>query len=766
MKMIKPIRVILETLIATVPQLANILLLLTLVYSMFSVVAVQGFSTTKYGTRLSHTANFADFPAAMLTVIQLVTGDEWQDIMLDCQVVPPACTLLFDKSVYGWEEWGLPEYEFGDCGQSTMAPIFFITFTLVCSNIMLNLFIGMILDNFSFITDEVAQEEDDDWSGGASSEQIAALTRSFKMFDRGTTYVPISSILPLMQVMFKPLGFVDPVTFSVDNTHSAKAAYQLVRAELNLILQAEWEERRRLQNKGLLRRLLSFEAMPHYKTRFAMCVSYDDLMKVLLYWRKPEMVPYNIKVERFDRVEQCLRMNAALTISDFFRGRVAARKREKMQVYLRKRVEFSNWQSDDPHRVRRMGILAQVKAENKSILADKGGKGKGMEMRLPSTKDNVRMEKIDVMPTIMKTHRDVLEALNHDHLKPMHGVDAFIQQSEHHVVVIKFLDPRNSEQMGTAFADFTGTDWMGWVVRNTSHDTFFEPMRLQENGPKGLDWTQVDLVRRLGKTRKQKVIQYGSLIDMTSCVELRSEPKTREELEAEGLIEDSDDDEYDSDEENGKKKNVIVMESGKQAKKLRREREKLDKEAKMEKFKKTVPVSVLRINLGIMEHDEEQNDMTISEEIRRNAVISDQFLDGCAEVLGYMPSDFVMPLPGANNPFRSYSMRRASMDMKSMRNPRSPDGGSSDGEEPVNEFMKAARESVEMDKKKEEPNPRKAPSFLLGGAFPGAELPRIDSDDEDVEELLREMQEEEENDVKHIRFEMFEARSSLPPAGQ
>ena len=51
MKMIKPIRVILETLIATVPQLANILLLLFLVYSMFAVVAIQGFSMTKNGLR-------------------------------------------------------------------------------------------------------------------------------------------------------------------------------------------------------------------------------------------------------------------------------------------------------------------------------------------------------------------------------------------------------------------------------------------------------------------------------------------------------------------------------------------------------------------------------------------------------------------------------------------------------------------------------------------------------------------------------------------
>jgi len=39
----------------------------------------------------------------------------------------------------------------------------------------------MILDNFSFITDEVAQEEDDEWSAGASSHQIDAMLAVFQV---------------------------------------------------------------------------------------------------------------------------------------------------------------------------------------------------------------------------------------------------------------------------------------------------------------------------------------------------------------------------------------------------------------------------------------------------------------------------------------------------------------------------------------------------------------------------------------------------------
>ncbi len=45
-------------------------------------------------------------------------------------------------------------YRYGDCG-STASWLFFLCFKIVCEYIMLNLFVGMILDNFSFITDEV-----------------------------------------------------------------------------------------------------------------------------------------------------------------------------------------------------------------------------------------------------------------------------------------------------------------------------------------------------------------------------------------------------------------------------------------------------------------------------------------------------------------------------------------------------------------------------------------------------------------------------------
>jgi len=75
------------------------------------------------------------------------------------------------ENVPGWTAWKGAPLKFSDCG-SDYAFVLWMLLKVVCEKIMLNLFIGIILDNFSFITDEVSHVEDDKWSGGASSNQI------------------------------------------------------------------------------------------------------------------------------------------------------------------------------------------------------------------------------------------------------------------------------------------------------------------------------------------------------------------------------------------------------------------------------------------------------------------------------------------------------------------------------------------------------------------------------------------------------------------
>ena len=62
--------------------------------------------------------------------LSISTGEDWNRIMFDTMRLPPDC--VPDKT----------------CG-SSIAPVFFLTFIMVVTNVMLNLFILVIIQNFT-----------------------------------------------------------------------------------------------------------------------------------------------------------------------------------------------------------------------------------------------------------------------------------------------------------------------------------------------------------------------------------------------------------------------------------------------------------------------------------------------------------------------------------------------------------------------------------------------------------------------------------------
>jgi hypothetical protein len=155
------------------------------------VVFVQMYSTLKFGKRLGPTANFQSYPTALATVYQMVTGDEWMVLMEDSNVKWPECTPIFSNqhpaefTLGGYlvdANYKGPDYEFGDCG-SPLAPLVFVVFMLFCQSVMLNLFIGMILDNFAFITEDDEDEDDDNLSKQPTVRQVHDISVIFSRYD-------------------------------------------------------------------------------------------------------------------------------------------------------------------------------------------------------------------------------------------------------------------------------------------------------------------------------------------------------------------------------------------------------------------------------------------------------------------------------------------------------------------------------------------------------------------------------------------------------
>ena len=78
-------------------------------------------------------------------LFRIVTGEDWNQIMHDCMVEPPSCTVARP-----------PDYR-TDCGNFTVALVFFCSFYVIITYIVLNLLVAIIMENFSLF---YSNEED------------------------------------------------------------------------------------------------------------------------------------------------------------------------------------------------------------------------------------------------------------------------------------------------------------------------------------------------------------------------------------------------------------------------------------------------------------------------------------------------------------------------------------------------------------------------------------------------------------------------------
>ncbi|VDP12012.1 unnamed protein product [Onchocerca flexuosa] len=117
--------------------------LLVLFYAYTGVIL---FGMVKYGQAVSKHVNFRNAKEALVVLFRSVTGEDWNDIMHDCMRSPPLC--YWKKGVSYWQT---------DCGNYFGAIIYFCSFYLIITYIVLNLLVAVIIENFSLF---YSSEED------------------------------------------------------------------------------------------------------------------------------------------------------------------------------------------------------------------------------------------------------------------------------------------------------------------------------------------------------------------------------------------------------------------------------------------------------------------------------------------------------------------------------------------------------------------------------------------------------------------------------
>ena len=182
---LKGLRMLFNTLIASLPGLINIGALLFLLCFVYAVLGMNLFGKVKFGEHLNADANFTDFGNSILVLLRMVTGEAWNAIMYDCMVTEDC-----DASV---------DCARGECCGSAGAPLYFITFIIFGSFVTLNLLIAVVLDNFSNNRKEDGVTVTDD--------DIDAFAVAWSRVDpEATGFIPVTGVATLIKLAPPPLG--------------------------------------------------------------------------------------------------------------------------------------------------------------------------------------------------------------------------------------------------------------------------------------------------------------------------------------------------------------------------------------------------------------------------------------------------------------------------------------------------------------------------------------------------------------------------------
>ncbi|RMB93774.1 hypothetical protein DUI87_29766 [Hirundo rustica rustica] len=143
------IRILLWTFVQSFKALPYVCLLIAMLFFIYAIIGMQvrhpwvqvfgniGIEEEDDESAITQHNNFRTFFQALMLLFRSATGEAWHEIMLSCLSGKP-CD----------ENSGIKEDE---CGNE-FAYFYFVSFIFLCSFLMLNLFVAVIMDNFEYLT--------------------------------------------------------------------------------------------------------------------------------------------------------------------------------------------------------------------------------------------------------------------------------------------------------------------------------------------------------------------------------------------------------------------------------------------------------------------------------------------------------------------------------------------------------------------------------------------------------------------------------------
>ncbi|XP_064631937.1 muscle calcium channel subunit alpha-1-like isoform X8 [Lineus longissimus] len=202
------IRTLLWTFIKSFQALPYVALLIVMLFFIYAVIGMQVFGKIALDddTAIHRNNNFQTFPQAVLVLFRSATGEAWQDIMLGCAAREDSAKCDIKSDAFYTQmhlERGnetLPEDIENDtqCGNNFAYP-YFISFYILCSFLIINLFVAVIMDNFDYLTR--------DWSilGPHHLDEFVRLWSEYDPDAKGR--IKHLDVVTLLRKISPPLGF-------------------------------------------------------------------------------------------------------------------------------------------------------------------------------------------------------------------------------------------------------------------------------------------------------------------------------------------------------------------------------------------------------------------------------------------------------------------------------------------------------------------------------------------------------------------------------
>ncbi|NXU55552.1 SCN5A protein, partial [Turnix velox] len=190
----KGIRTLLFALMMSLPALFNIGLLLFLVMFIYAIFGMANFAYVKMDDGIDDMFNFQTFLNSMLCLFQITTSAGWDGLLNPIlNTGPPYC------------DPNLPNANGskGDCGSPAVGILFFVTYIIISFLIVVNMYIAIILENFSVATEESTEP--------LSEDDFDMFYEIWEKFDpEATQFIEYSALSDFADALSEPLRIAKP----------------------------------------------------------------------------------------------------------------------------------------------------------------------------------------------------------------------------------------------------------------------------------------------------------------------------------------------------------------------------------------------------------------------------------------------------------------------------------------------------------------------------------------------------------------------------